>query len=990
MRIFIPIAVTALVGTVFGGDASALYRIDTFAGRGYGDGGPAIAASVISPADATVDSAGRVYFSDRGEQLVRRVDPDGKITTVAGNGSPGFAGDGGPATLANLHDPDGIALDPTEQFLFIVDNGGSRVRRVDLAAGTIVTFAGTGDPAGPFIPNDPTHGIGDGGPAIFATLNQPIGVVVGANGDVYVSERDEGHPAGATHYPRIRRVDHSTGIITLFAGGLPEGYNGEGKPALQTELADPIGMVFDAAGTLYFGELGNSRIRKIGTDGLVTTVAGNGSYPEPNDSALVPFNDGVPATQASLHRPVRLALVPRGCGTSTPCEVYFGDSGHHCVRKVDLQGIVTTVVSAPPNSTTAPPIGDSGDGGPALAARLTTPAAVLGPGNTVLVIDDLANRVRLYDPAAGTIDAFAGTGEGGYGGDLGPAARALLNRPSGLAADAAGDVFVTEHDNHIVRRIAADANHTITTFAGNLQAGGGPNDVAATDTAFEQPTGVTFTPAGDLLVTDAGSETDGNAVRRIDGAGIIHAFAGTGVPGLDGDGGPAPAAMLQTPLRSAVAPNGDVYIADFNNDRIRLVSAASGTITTFAAGLHQPAGLVVAGDGSLYVADFAVERIVRIDAAGVVHPFAGTGVETGTIDGPGGNTADDVGDGGPASGATFSDPTGLALDLDGSLLVADQGNSRIRRIAVAGGGQLSPDSIITTIAGDGRPTFGGDGGNALRASLNRPTEALALPDGRILIADRANERVRVLTPVASLCDVSCDDGDPCTVDTCDPNEGCAHAPSVDTDGDGVCDAEDDCPGTPDPQQDLGTCPTGTPPPGGAACATGAAACIPGNGPAATECLVETVVTGAQGGPVVRCTDNDASCDGDPTPGRCGFSLAWCFNNADPRLHCAASGLRRFALRVGASPRSAARALVAEGLGAVGAVGGAAGRGAVLFQPPLVTANVCTAPMTISLPIRAHGRRQRPGKSVLVATGKAAGRGRDVDTVKLICVPATGS
>src|ERR1051326_4170160 len=303
--------------------ALALYRIDTFAGRGYGDGGPALAAAVVRPADAVSDAAGNVYFSDRGNQLVRKVDTGGTITTVAGNGSIGSAGDGGPATLANLHDPDGIALDPAEQNLYIVENLGIRLRKVDLTTGIITTVAGTGVDTGSIDGEggDAADDLGDGGPARLASFNEPIGVAVNAAGDVFVSERSENWPSYTQHRPRIRRIDHATGIIETFAGGLDEGFNGDGLPALQSQLADPIGMQFDGAGNLYFGELGNNRIRKIAVDGdhVVTTDAGRGMFPEPNDSTQVPFDpEPIQATLASLHRPVRVALVPRGCGGPSP------------------------------------------------------------------------------------------------------------------------------------------------------------------------------------------------------------------------------------------------------------------------------------------------------------------------------------------------------------------------------------------------------------------------------------------------------------------------------------------------------------------------------------------------------------------------------------------------------------------------------------------------------------------------------------------------
>jgi len=967
--------------------AAALYRIDTFAGRGYGDGGPATAAAVVTPADAVTDAAGNVYFSDKGDALVRRVDTSGTITTVAGNGSIGSAGDGGPATLAELHDPDGVALDAAGQTLYIVENGGARVRRVDLASGVISTFAGTGTES------TSAADIGDGGPATLAQFNQPVGVAVNTAGDVFISERDENHPAGAAHHPRIRVVDHATGIITTYAGGLVEGFNGDGHPALATALADPIGMQFDGAGNLYFGELGNNRVRKIAADGshVVTTIAGVGMFPEPNDSTLVPFHEGGPATAASLHRPVRLGLVPRGCGGAgtPPCEVYFGDSGHHCIRKVDLQGNIVTVVNGPPGPDTSPIAGDSGDGGPAIAARVETAVAVLGPANTLVIVDDSANRLRLYDPAAGTIRAFAGTGEGGFGGDEGPAARALLNRPTGLARDAGGNVYVSEHNNFRIRRIAADANRTITTYAGNGGRGGGGDGGPALGASFDQPTGITFTAAGDLLVTDARTET----VRRIEAAsGNIFPFAGqTYVEGFGGDNGSATAATLDTPLRSAVNPAGEVFIADFNNGRIRRVDTA-GNIRTLASGLANPAGLTFGPDGTLYVAEFGHERIITVDGAGGVHLVAGTGVPTGSFDGEGGNPADDLGDGRPGNDASFSDPTGVAFDSDGALLVADQGNNRIRRLAPNGQGTIGPDSVVSTLIGDGRPTYGGDGGNALRASLNRPTEAFSLGDGRILVADRGNQRVRIAVPVQSLCDVSCDDGDPCTVDTCDPNVGCMHSTAADSDGDGICDAQDNCPDVPNPDQKDSNgdgvgdaCPGGSPP--GVACRNGDPSCIPGTGSQRTECLVEAVVRGAKGVPAVRCTDGDPTCDADPTPGRCGFTVSLCFNNSDPRLHCGPPGVRILALHAAMKPRSAAKEMLAQEIAAVAqATGGATrGRSTVFFSTPFADTDRCTTAMTV--PVALRGRtHKKPGRAVLTAAAKAQGHGRDNDKIKLICTP----
>ncbi|HZP43495.1 MAG TPA: hypothetical protein VFD84_18555, partial [Candidatus Binatia bacterium] len=258
--------------------ARALYRIDAFAGRGVGDGGPALAAVVVEPTDATTDAAGNVYFSDRANHRVRRVDAaTGTITTVAGNGAPADAGDGGPATEASLREPDGVALDAAGTTLWVADSGNRRVRRVDLRTGVITAFAGSGvethsiDGEG----GDPIDDLGDGRVATQATLIQPVGLAVDADGNVYVADRAE-DPALGIRAPRIRRIDHASGVITTFAGNGSEGFNGDGHPATASQLADPVGLQFDGAGNLWFGELGNHRVRRIAAapPHVITTVAG--------------------------------------------------------------------------------------------------------------------------------------------------------------------------------------------------------------------------------------------------------------------------------------------------------------------------------------------------------------------------------------------------------------------------------------------------------------------------------------------------------------------------------------------------------------------------------------------------------------------------------------------------------------------------------------------------------------------------------------------
>jgi hypothetical protein len=396
------------------------------------------------------------------------------------------------------------------------------------------------------------------------------------------------------------------------------------------------------------------------------------------------------------------------------------------------------------------------------------------------------------------IDVFAGSGDAGTPdavGDGGAAARASLDAPTGLARDRRGNVYIADHGHARVRRVrTAHGARVIATIAGTGVPGSTGDGGPATAAELTLPTGVAVMRDGGVLVTDAGGDTGGNTVRRIDRRGIIHAFAGMAdaAPGDAGDGGPATRAELATPLRTAVAQSGDVYVVELNNNRVRVVRAVDGSIRPFAgtgeagdagdggradaALLRQPAGLVLARDGTLYIADFGNDRIRAVTPDGIINPLGGTGVRTGSVDGEGGDPTDDLGDGGTAGAATFYKPTGLALDHDGALLVADQGNSRIRRIAPDAAGMPSPASTVTTIVGNGVAAFGGDGGDALDASLVIPTDVLPLPHGRLLVADRGNGRVRIVVPVAAtnLCSAGCGDGDPCTIDRCDRTRGCIH------------------------------------------------------------------------------------------------------------------------------------------------------------------------------------------------------------------------
>jgi streptogramin lyase len=306
--------------TLFSPSVTGNEPITTVAGNGTlgysGDGGPATQAELNIPHGVALGPDGTLYIADN--VVVRRVAPDGIITTVAGNGTSGYSGDGGPATQAELNSPIGVAVGP-DGSLYIADWGNNRIRRVG-PDGVITTVAGGGIG-------------GDGGPATQAALFEPSAVAVGPDGSLYIPDRN-----------RIRRVGPD-GIITTVAGGASQGYSGDGGPATLAELSFPSGVAIGPDGSLYIAD-GNNRIRRVGPDGVITTVAGNGT---------IGFSgDGGPATQAELGTPFGVAVGPDGL-------LYIADFRNHRIRRVGADGIITTVAGDGTG-------GFSGDGGPAIAS----------------------------------------------------------------------------------------------------------------------------------------------------------------------------------------------------------------------------------------------------------------------------------------------------------------------------------------------------------------------------------------------------------------------------------------------------------------------------------------------------------------------------------------------------------------------------------------------------------------------------------------------
>ena len=363
------------------------------------DGRPATSASLGFVAEVALDGAGNVFAADVGNNLVVKISPGGTLTVVAGNGICEFSGDGGPARNASLGEPNDVAVD-ADGNIYIADTGNGRIRRVS-ANGIISTVAGNGDFAFS----------GDGGPATSASLFVPQGVAVDAGGNLYISD---------TGNHRVRRVTPAGVISTVVGTGEP-GFSGDGGPAADAMLIQPVGLAFDSSGNLYIADGGNDRIRKVTPAGIITTVAGGGDT----------VGDGGPAAAARINEPTGVAVSAAG-------DVYFSDTNNLRIRKVTSGGTISTIAG---NGN----FKFSGDGGPATSAALNSPSSVAVDilGN-LYIADEFNQRIRKIS-SDGIITTVAGTGERVFSGDGGPATSVSLASPKGVALDAVGNFYIADH-----------------------------------------------------------------------------------------------------------------------------------------------------------------------------------------------------------------------------------------------------------------------------------------------------------------------------------------------------------------------------------------------------------------------------------------------------------------------------------------------------------------------------------------------------------------
>lgn len=663
------------------------------------------------PRGVATDGMGNVYVADTGNHTVRKITPDGTVTTLAGTaGVAGYANGVGSAALFDT--PSSLAADSAGN-IYVADSANSVIRKITPEK-VVTTLAGSPNAFGR------VDGIGSSAQFGFVTA-----IAIDRAGNLY-----------ATDLYCIRKITPS-GSVTTLAGVADEVGHGDGM-GTAARFGRLTGITVDDAGNVYVGEevytLGAvtaSGIRKITPDGTVTTIK---YQPE----VIIGLN-----SEAGVY-PDQRVWGPIGVAIDHQGNLYVADQGYSIIRKVTPSGDISTFAGRTITYDDNTPSPDTSRGsftgqelltdlnktdGVGREARFHQPLgiAVDGSGN-VFVADTRAHTIRKITPAA-VVTTLAGMARGIAGSADGVGASAQFYYPNGVTVDGNGSVFIADTNNNTIRKITP--NGTVTTLAGNnTQSGSG--DGTGESARFYGPMGLTVDSSGNVYVCDEGNAT----IRRVSPAGVVTTLAGS--PGYYGNAGHADGigvlAQFDLPQGVAVDKSGHLYVADYGNCKIRKITP-DGTVTSLAGSLtgdfglrdgtgsealfRHPSGPSLDAAGNIYVADQGNSAIRKITPAGVVTTVAGG--QTGYADGIG-------------SSAKFNQPTGVAVDINtGFVYVADTGNNLIRRV--------SPAGDVTTVGGT-TGIRGSADGLGINAQFNAPMNVAVDPAGNLYVSDSGNNAIR--------------------------------------------------------------------------------------------------------------------------------------------------------------------------------------------------------------------------------------------------------
>ena len=665
-----------------------------------------LATGLTYPAGVATDSAGNVYVADTNTSSIRKITSAGVVSTIAGNGFVGATNGNG--LNASFKYPQGIAVDASDN-VYVADAGNYLIRKIT-PTGDVTTLAGSIGVSGSFD--------GTGTKASFSDI---LGIATDVLGNVYVA--DSGNNL-------IRKIAPN-GDVTTLAGsvGISGSLDGTGTAA---RFYGPAAVAVDTSGNVYVADHNNNKIRKITPTGVVTTLAGSG---------IVGSVDGI-GTTATLYNPIGVTVDASG-------KLYVSEDYTSLIRKISFLGFsispalpaglvlnadgsitgTPTVLSAAKDYViTATNAGGSSSTTVNIAVAIAAPAISYTasnqfPVNTAITALQVTNTGGVIpSELKGIVSTFAGSGTAGATDGTGIAAS--FKNPYGITMDVAGNFYVADYNNNSIRKITPSG--AVSTFVGSgIQ---GATDGSGTSASFNQPSGVAIDATGNIYVADRSN----HLIRKINAAGVVTTFAGSGIYGAtDGTGS---LASFNNPTGLAVDAVGNVFVADSNNNKIRKITPA-GVVSTFAgSGVYSaidgtgtaatfayPSSVAVDGADNVYVTDRDNHKIRKITPTGVVTTLAGSGVQGATN--------------GTGTAASFKYPYGVILDAIGNLYVADAYGYKIRKITGAG--------VVTTLAGIG--ISGANDGSVSDASFNLPFGVALDLAGNVFVAEYSNHKIRKIT-----------------------------------------------------------------------------------------------------------------------------------------------------------------------------------------------------------------------------------------------------